>query len=110
MAAFDELKSSAVTEEGQRLLAGAEQAAARWRDADNRALLLLKAGKRVEAADLHDAEIVPRFHELGNAIAGYREYRGQKLEQINQRAEAYLARTSFLLIGFSLAFIMASVV
>jgi methyl-accepting chemotaxis protein len=109
MAAFDELKPSASTAEGRRLLDQAEQAAARWREADNRALALLKAGKRVEAAELHDAEIVPRFHELGDAIGRYREYRGQKLAQIGAQAESLVSRTSFLLIGFGIAFLGGAV-
>src|SRR5690348_3298801 len=71
MIAFGELKSSASTEDCKRLLGQAEQAATRWREADNQALALLKAGKRLEATALHDVEIVPRFHEVVDAINRY---------------------------------------
>ena len=109
MAAFDELKQSASTEEARRSLGPAVQAAARWREADNRVLALLHAGKRTEAAGVHDAEIVPRFLELGNAIARYREYRGQKLAAINQQTEALVSRSVLFLVALGLAFVAVAV-
>jgi len=110
MIAFGELKSSASTEDCKRLLGQAEQAATRWREADNQALALLKAGKRLEATALHDVEIVPRFHEVVDAINRYGEYRLQELAKINEQAEALTSRSIFLLIALGLVLLVSSVI
>ena len=70
LAAFEELKSTDRTEDGNRLLNDAEQAATRWREADNRLIALLEAHKP-GAAKIHQEQVVPRFSEVSSAIDGY---------------------------------------
>jgi methyl-accepting chemotaxis protein len=110
MAAFGELKSSELTEGGKRLVGETEQAATAWREADNRALALLKAGRRAEAARLHDAEIVPRFHELAGAVANYRKYCGERTAEINGRAEALMVQNNLTLVSLGLFFLLGAAV
>ena len=107
---FSELKRSAATDEDTRLLTQAELSATRWRAADNKALALLDAGKRTEAVSLHDNEIVPRFHELSEAIANYREYRGKRLAMINEQARMLVSRARWLLMALGAACLLLSAV
>ena len=110
MAAFDELRSKTVTEEGKRLLAAAEQAAARWREADNQVLALLNAHRSAEAAKLHQELVVPRFNELGATISDIVAHRGKQLTSINRDAASTIARSNSILIGFGLVSLTLAVV
>jgi methyl-accepting chemotaxis protein len=110
LTAFEDLKSSTASDEGKRLLGRAEQAAAQWRDADNRVLDLLKAQKPAEAAQLHQEVVVPRFNELGATIAGCVAYHEKRLASINEDAAATLRRTASLLIGLGLLSVIGAAV
>jgi len=110
MASFDELKASATTDEEKRALGEAEKSASHWRDADNRALALLKAGKRAEAVRLHDSEIVPRYHEVSESLGRYRVLRVRALATINSRADTLTERTTWFLIVLGLAVLISAVV
>src|SRR5258708_944960 len=106
MAAFDNLMSATVTEEDKRLVTHAEQAAAQWREADNRVIELLKAHKPAEAAKLHQEAVVPRFNELGATIAEYVAYRDKRLAGIDADAASTSSRATLLLIFFGLTSIL----
>ena len=110
MAAFDELKKMADTEEGQRLLGDADRAAAEWRDADNQLIALLQANKPSQAANLHREQVAPKFKQIGVTIGRYVNYREQELARINRQAEALIWRTTLALIGFGLVCAIAAVV
>jgi methyl-accepting chemotaxis protein len=99
---FAELKSMERTGEGRRLLRRADEVTAQWREVDNRIFALLKAGRRAEAATLHDTDVVDRFNELGVAIAGCIAYREKMLAEVNQQTEALISRTTWMLGAFSL--------
>jgi len=102
LASLDELKLAASTDEEKRLLGKIDDAATRWRDADNQLLPMLKAGKRAEAVDFHDSEVVPRVHELGDAINAYQHYREQNLAKINAQAESLISRVDMFMIACGL--------
>ena len=110
MASFEELKSLAVTVEGKRLLGTADQAAAQWREADNRLIALLQAHKPVEAANLHHEQVVSRFNELGVTIAAFVKYREQRLAEINEQTQTLITRATLALIGFGLISVVVAVV
>jgi len=109
-ATMDELQSSAGTEQDKHLLAEVAQATAYVRDADNRALDLVKAGKNAEAATLYEGQVVPGFDALNEAITGYQKYCGQAVAKINGQTEALISRTSFTLVTLALVFVLVSVV
>ncbi len=106
--AFTELKNLDQTSEGRQHLAEAEQAAANWREADNRLLAALKAGKRAEAARLHEEVVVQRFDELGATINRYEEYQQRQVDAIGHRATNLVSRMIVILIFAGLAIIVAS--
>jgi methyl-accepting chemotaxis protein len=97
LANFDKIRTLLVTEEDKRELAATEEAAAKWREADNQLIALLKSGKAAEAAALHRETVVPRFNEIGSAIAAYVKYREQNLAAINERAETLVRRAKLAL-------------
>jgi methyl-accepting chemotaxis protein len=107
---FDEFRSLQTTEEDKRLLRDAEQAATEWRDADNRLIALLQAGKAAEAARLHEREVVPRFNGLGVTLDSYVAFRDRELAAINRETEVLVAKTTFTVICFGLVFILGAVV
>jgi methyl-accepting chemotaxis protein len=109
LAAFEELKSTDRTEDGKRLLNDAEQAATRWREADNRLIALLEAHKP-GAAKIHQEQVVPRFSEVSSAIDGYINLRQQKLVEINGQAETLIWRTTITLICFGLIAAVVAVI
>ena len=110
MGTFDELRSLAVTEQGKPLLGQAEQAAAQWREADNRLIALLKDGKPAEAASFHQQVVVPRFRELGVTIADYVRHREQRLAEINAQTEARIAQVTFVLISLGAVSLLVAIV
>jgi methyl-accepting chemotaxis protein len=110
LAALNELKSSAKTEEDKRQLDQMEQVVTPWREADNRLIALLKAHKPAEAANLHREQVVPRFHEFVTAAAGYMQFREQILSQINIETETVVSRITVTLICFGLISLVGSVV
>jgi methyl-accepting chemotaxis protein len=100
MAAFAELKSLPNTDEGTRLLVQSDEAAGRWRDADNRVIGLLKDHRASEAARLHQQEVLPRFNEIGETISGYLSYSERRLNSIEEENQRVTARFNlFLLVG-----------
>ena len=110
MAAFDELRRMQVTEEDKRLLGQTEEVAAHWREADNRLIALLKAGKSTEAASLHQEQVVPRLNELFITIDSYVKHREKNLTQINEQTETLIGRTTIALACFGLAFVSGAVI
>jgi methyl-accepting chemotaxis protein len=107
IAALDALKSMSRLPEGKRQLAQMDQVLARWREADNPLLSLLKAGKASEAAVLHRDQGAPRFNEVGVFISGYVKFREANLTQINEQTEALIRRTTVVLICFALVSVSA---
>jgi methyl-accepting chemotaxis protein len=110
LATFEEFRSLQATLEDKRQLAEAEQAATRWRDADNRLIAMLKARKSGEAARFHGEEVVPRFNEIGATMTKYVQYREQELAVMNRQTEALIVRTTFALVAFGLAAALGAVV
>ncbi|SPE33164.1 putative Methyl-accepting chemotaxis sensory transducer [Candidatus Sulfopaludibacter sp. SbA3] len=110
MDTFDELKKMPDTEAGRRLLGDAVQAAAEWRDADNKLIALLQAHKPAEAANLHRDQVVAKFNEDGVTIGRYVKYRESELARINEETEALILRSTLVLIGFGLASAVVAVV
>ena len=109
LAAFEELKAMADSDEGKRLFGQAEQVVSQWREADNRLIALLQAHKPAEAASLHQEQVVPRFNELATNIARYVKYREQMLAQINEQTAALISRTIVTLICFGLVSVVTAV-
>jgi len=109
LATFEEFSTMQVTEDDKRHLKEAEDAATQWRGADNRLIALLQAGNPAGAASLHQAEVVPRFAELGVTIDGYVKYRERNLAQINEETETLISRTTLVMICFGLISVSAAV-
>ena len=102
LAAFENLRSGTATDAERQQLSEAEGAAKEWREADNEVLALLKAGKRAEAARLHEEKVVPRFDALGAAISGCVTLRQRTLDEINQHTDSLISRITSILIGFGI--------
>ena len=110
LAAFDGLRSGSATDAERQQLSEAEGAAKEWREADNEDLALLKAGKRAEAARLHEEKVVPRFDALGASISGYLTVRQRTLDGINRGVDSLISRVTFILIGFGIFSLSGAVV
>ena len=110
MATLDELRSLLVTPEGKRLFGVVEQAATRWREADNQLIALLKAHKAAEAAKLHGDQVVSRYNELSASVSTFVEFRTRRVVEINERTEALMTRSTWAVIGFGLASVLMAVV
>ena len=102
IAAFAELKSMTVSEEGGRLLGQAEAAATRWRQADNRVIALLKTRKASEAAVVHRQQVVPSFNQLGTIMVAYVDYGEKTLASINAENQVVISRFTAVLVGAGL--------
>ena len=108
LAAVDGLKSMAHLESGKRQLEQLDQILAQWREADNRLIGLLKAGKAAEAANVHREQVVPAYNQVGTFVGGYVKFRETNLAQINEKTESLISRNTYLLISFGLVSVLAA--
>ncbi len=106
---LDEL-GSAGTEVGKRKKVVLEQAITQWREVNARVVQLAQSGKHVEAAALYQNESVPKFNELGVAVADFVKYCEEQVKAVEQEQVATVSWLNMMLLAFSAIWLAGSVI
>ncbi|MBZ5728842.1 MAG: MCP four helix bundle domain-containing protein [Acidobacteriia bacterium] len=111
---IDDLKAHAATDEGRRLMQQLDDTFAPWREADDRVLKLVQAGKRAEAGVAFQSQALPAFHGAVHAVEQVLQWRKQKVEEIAQARDRLIDRMSLaigviglMMLALSLVFTMS---
>ncbi|HUI53828.1 MAG TPA: methyl-accepting chemotaxis protein [Bryobacteraceae bacterium] len=96
--ALDFLKANSTTEEETRLRSNIEQALGPWRDANDRIIAVVMAGKRLDPAKVAE-ELAARFAPIKSAVADYLQFRQKRMELFDQERKSNVAQMKALIIG-----------
>jgi len=87
---MDELKAAATNDTDSQLLATIEDSLAAAKDVNNEVISLSLAGKSDQAQTLYMEKALPAKDKIDQALIEYKDYRHQRMNTIDQEAEALL--------------------
>ena len=106
-AAFEEMKTSAISADDKRFVGSMEASIAPWKDLNNQIMEAAQAGKRLDAVKIRE-ESLRRFGAVKASVAGYLAYREKVLGEIDRDRGAVTWRLTLIVIVLSLVSVLTA--
>ncbi|MEI8131275.1 MAG: methyl-accepting chemotaxis protein [Leptolinea sp.] len=95
------LKALATTDKGQQLLGNISDALAAGKAANNEVISLALAGKKDHAQKLYEEKAFPAMDIIDQAVLEFKDYRQERLDGVDQKAEAWVVTMRIWLIALA---------